>query len=230
MKKLTVTFLFILFTGIAVNQSFAQWRLNAYGGYGFDDDIDVVGSSGNYFNGTIKGTAYWGGGFEYVLQRNYGIEIMYLREDTDVPINYTTAITLRDTSISPGLGSNYIMLAGNGYTKIPNSPIEPFGGLMLGMAIFENKDPLPNSESSATKFAWGFRAGLNIWLSNAVGLKVSGQLLSAAQAFGSGFYVGTGGVSAGVNPESSMLQFGLGGGLTIKLGKESKKPKMHRQF
>jgi len=201
--------------------SLSQWRFNAYGGYGFDDNIDLITDNNNYFKGTVNGSAFYGAGFEYVLQRNYGIELLYMREDTDVPISYTTSSSLIDTSISPGLGMNFIMLAGNGYTPLPNSPVELFGSVMLGMAIFNNKDPLPNAESSSTKFGYGFRAGLNIWASPTVGIKLMGQLLSAAQAFGGGFYVGTGGISAGVNPESSMLQFGAGGGLTFKFGKTS---------
>lgn len=228
MKKF-ITALFVLGSVLLLSQdSSAQWRLNLYGGYGFDDNIEARTDNGAYFNGDIKGTAFWGGGFEYVLQRNYGIELLYMREDTDVEINYTYNANLNDTAIKPGVGMNFIMLAGNGYTPIPNSPMELFGSVMLGMGIFENKDPLPGAESSSTVFAYGFRAGTNIWFSQSVGIKLMGQLVSGAQAFGSGFYVGTGGISAGVNPESSMLQFGLGGGLSIKFGKSATKTKIPR--
>lgn len=219
MKTLILFVFFSSLTLLLSDTANSQWRLNAYGGYGFDDEIEEVTSGNNYFRGTVSGSGFWGAGVEYILKRNYGIELLYMREDTEVPISYTTASSLRDTNISPGLGMNFIMLTGNGYTTFPDSPVELFGGVMLGMAIFENKDPLPNSESSSTKFGYGFRAGTNIWFTDAVGLKIMGQFLSAAQAFGGGFYVGTGGISAGVNPESSMFQFGLGGGLTFKLGK-----------
>jgi hypothetical protein len=231
MKNILTALFVIVVLALSVGESNAQWRANLYGGYGFDDNIEVRTDNGAYFSGDIKGTAFWGGGIEYVLQRNYGIELLYMREDADVDIKYTYNANLSDTVINPGLGSNFIMLAGNGYTQIPKSPLELFGTIMLGMAIFENKDPLPSAtETSTTKFAYGFRAGTNIWFSNSVGIKIMGQLLSAAQAFGSGFYVGTGGVSAGVNPESSMLQFGVGGGLTFKFGatgtKRMKAPRM----
>ncbi len=230
MKNILTAFFVVVVLALSVGESNAQWRVNLYGGYGFDDNIDVTTSNGAFFNGEIKGTAFWGGGFEYVLQRNYGIELLYMREDTDVPINYTYNSNLNDTGYSPGLGMNFIMLSGNGYTPIPNSPMELFGSLMLGMAIFENKDPLPGAEESSTVFAYGFRAGTNIWFSQSVGIKLMGQLVSGAQAFGSGFYVGTGGISAGINPESSMLQFGVGGGLTFKFGgtktKKMKAPRM----
>jgi hypothetical protein len=45
------------------------------------------------------------------------------------------------------------------------------------------------------------------------------QLQSAVQAFGGGLFVGTGGVGAGVNSYSTIMQFGLGGGLVFKFGK-----------
>ncbi len=201
----------------------AQWRVNLYGGYGFDDKIEVTSTSGGYFQGDIKGTGFYGGGIEYVLQTNYGIELLYMREDTEVPIKYTYNVNLNDTGYTPGLGMNFVLLAGNAYTKVKNSPMEFFGGAMLGLAIFENKNPLPGAQSSSTVFGYGFRAGSNIWVSDAFGIKIMGQVVSGAQAFGSGFYVGTGGVSAGVNPESSMLQFGIGGGLTFNFGAKKKR-------
>ncbi len=213
------TILMILLTA---DFSYSQWRTNLYGGYGFDDKIEVRSDNGGFFQGDINGAPFWGAGIEYVLHRNYGIELLYMREDTDVNVKYTYNVNLNDTGFTPGLGMNFIMLAGNGYTQPKNSPMEFFGGVMLGVGIFENKDPLPGAQSSSTVFGYGFRAGSNIWLSNSVGIKIIGQLVSGAQAFGSGFYVGTGGVSAGVNPESSMLQFGLGGGLTFRFGGKSK--------
>jgi hypothetical protein len=219
MKKTITAFFATALVLISVSAADAQWRANLYGGYGFDDKIEVTTENGAFFQGDIKGAPFWGGGIEYMLNKNYGIELLYMREDNDVNIEYTYNVNLNDTGYSPGLGMNFIMLAGNGYTQPKNSPMEFFGSVMLGMAIFENKDPLEGAEESSTVFAYGFRAGSNIWLSKSVGIKIMGQLASGVQAFGSGFYVGTGGVSAGINPESSMLQFGLGGGLTFRFGK-----------
>jgi len=42
-------------------------------------------------------------------------------------------------------------------------------------------------------------------------------LLSAVQSLGGSFYFGTGGSGAGVSAYSTMYQWGLGGGLTLKL-------------
>jgi hypothetical protein len=49
-------------------------------------------------------------------------------------------------------------------------------------------------------------------------------LQSAVQSMGGGFFIGTGGVSAGVSSFSSLMQFGLGTGLVFKLGGTSPAP------
>jgi hypothetical protein len=96
--------------------------------------------------------------------------------------------------------------------------IKPFGGLMLGLAILNNQDPLPGAESSSTNFAWSLRLGSDFLFSPNVGIRIQAQLQSAVQDIGGGVYLGTGGLSTGVNTESSMYQFGLGGALIIQFG------------
>jgi hypothetical protein len=215
MKKIAFISLFlVLYCGTTLQ---AQFRLNGYVGYLFDDSFDSRYSNTSYLDGKIKGGLQWGIGAEYLLDPDYGIELVYYRQDTEVPVNY-----YRDGPVSDVLdmGINYIMLGGVRYLQA-SELFQPYGGLMLGMAIYDNKNPEPNEPSSATKFAWGIRLGSNIWISERIGLKVQGQLLSAVQGFGGGFYFGTGGTGAGVNTYSTLLQFGLGGGVTIKLGGEA---------
>jgi hypothetical protein len=61
-------------------------------------------------------------------------------------------------------------------------------------------------------------------VSEKVGIKLTAQLQSAVQSMGGGFFIGTGGVSAGVSSFSSLMQFGLGTGLVFKLGGTSPAP------
>ncbi len=211
MKKI----IFLLFLGItAWGTADAQLRLNGYAGYLFDDSFDNRYSSTSYFNGKIKGGLQWGAGLEYLVRPDYGVELLYFRQDTEVPVNY-----YRDGPVSDVLdvGINYIMLGGVRYVQA-HPVFEPFGGLMAGMVIYDNKNPKPNEPGSETKFAWGLRLGSNIWVTEKVGLKLQTHLFSAVQGVGGGFYFGTGGIGAGVNTYSTLFQFGLGGGLTIRLG------------
>jgi hypothetical protein len=214
MKK--VIFFVIALLIFVVDSSYSQKvRLNGYALYNFDDDIATTDGI-NYFNGTIKGGLLWGFGLEYDITKSHGVELYYFREDTDVPANYYTGTNYTQTF---KMAANYILIGNVSYLNMRNSRIEPFGGGMIGMAIIENKEPLVGAPTSTTKFAWGLKAGLNIMASKRVGLKLQAQLLSAVQSTGGGLYVGTGGTGAGMSTYSSMLQFGLGGGITIKLGK-----------
>lgn len=212
MKKLfyLATFILLSVTGYAQKTI----ALNGYGAYVFDDRFDTYYSSTDYINGKIKGGFMWGAGLEVGIREDYGLELLYLRLDTQAPIEYYQT-GIRQRTID--LGVNYIMLGGVRYLTLANDKLQPYGGLMAGMAIFDNKHPRNNEQTSATKFAWGARLGTNIWLSGRVGLKLQAYVVSAVQGAGGGLYVGTGGVGAGVSTYSTLYQFGLGGGVVIKV-------------
>ena len=192
-------------------------KLNAYGAYVFDDKFDTYYTSNQYIEGKIKGGFQWGAGLEYALHDDYGIELVYYRQDTEVPITYD-GFGGGLTNSTVELGVNYIMLGGMRYLNTANEKVQPYGGLLAGMVIFENKSPQGSQEDSYTKFAWGLRLGVNIWASERVALKLQAQLLSAVQGAGGGLYIGTGGAGAGVSTYSTIYQFGLGGGLSFKIG------------
>src|SRR5688572_2525775 len=191
-------------------------RLNGYGAYVFDNSFDTYYSSNEYMQGKIKGGFQWGVGLEVLPHEDYGIELLYYRQDTKAPISYEYGIGLGDRELE--LGINYIMLGGVRYMDVGSEKVQPYAGGLLGMAVFNNKEPEGTEESSYVKFAWGLRLGVNIWASEKVGIKLQTQLLSAVQGVGGGLYLGTGGAGAGVSSYSTLLQFGLGGGLCFKLG------------
>ncbi len=191
-----------------------EFRLNGYVNYTFDDRFDSRYSNTSYFNGKIEGNVMWGVGVEYMLAPSYGIELQYQRMDTNVPVNYwRNGDVFRDIE----LGINYISVGLTRYLAI-NDIVEPFGGAMIGLMIADNKSPAAGEPTSSTKFAWGLRLGSNFWLTDYIGLKVQAQLFSAVEAVGGGFYIGTGGVSGGISPYSTIYQFGLGGGLAFRFG------------
>ncbi len=221
MRKIILSLLFALsLTSVSFSQNI---RLNAYSFYTLDDNISA--SNGNYyFNGTIKGNLLWGGGLEFNPGKDVGIEVAYFRQDTDVPTTYNSGIFYNETF---KLGANYIMIGGTKYIKLPGkTPVVPFAGAMLGLAILENKEPILGAESSVTKFAWQLKAGVNIMASPQFGIKLQAHLLSAVQGVGGGLYLGSGGAGAGLNTYSSMLQLGFGGGLVFNFGKTISKQKI----
>lgn len=195
-------------------------RLNVYTMYAFDDKVDSYYSSTDYFNGTIKGGFQWGGGLEYMMIPQQGIELSYLRLDSNAPIEYydNNSLIGAKKKTNFDVASNYILIGSNRYFGM-NPKIEPYGGIQVGMAIFNVNNPDNGKSGNATKFAWRAKIGLNVWASEKVGIKMQTGLVSAVQGAGGGLYFGTGGVGAGVSTYSTFYQFYVGGGLTFNLNK-----------
>ncbi len=193
-------------------------RLHVYTTYAFDDKVDSYYSATEYFEGTLEGGFEYGGGLEYILRPAYGIELSYLRLDSKAPLTYyNNGIKSSEFDVA----SNYIMLGGNRYLLV-NPKLEPYFGIQMGMGVFHIENPDNGNSGSATKFAWGIKAGANIWLSEKIGLKLQGGLLSAVQSVGGGLYFGTGGAGAGVSGYSTFYQWSLGGGLIFDINGSKK--------
>ncbi|MDF2190637.1 hypothetical protein [Paraflavitalea sp. CAU 1676] len=189
----------------------SKFRINAYAGYVFDDGVDSYYDASSYYDGKIAGGFLWGIGAEYLLQQGYGLELSYYRQDTEAPMTYYlngTKFTNFDVGVS------WIFLGGNRYAQL-GGPVQPYGGGMLGIAIFDVKNPDNNTSGNATKFAWGIKGGALFNASPKMGIKIQVHIMSAAQGAGGSLYFGTGGAGAGVATYSSILQFGISGGLAL---------------
>lgn len=214
MKKIYLIGLFCLIYFVSFSQ---EVRLNTYAGYVFDDRVSSYYSSSSYYEGTIKGGFQWGAGLEYKLPNGKGIELQYLRQDTQAPMVY------QDGGILGGqiqrttfdLANNYILVNGNNYFQV-NDKVEPYFGAGIGMIISNATNPDNGRNQNSTKFAWGIRGGSNFWLADNVGIKIQASLMSAVQGAGGGIYFGTGGVGTGISTYSTIYQFGFQGGLVFR--------------
>ena len=207
----------ILLVFFFITASAQHTRLNGYALYVFDDQFDSYYDNNNYYEGKFKGGLQWGAGLEYMPHPSSGIELIYLNQQTTALTTYALPGSgVKTTNFD--VGFNWLMLAGNRYMKKPGSKVEGYGGFMLGAAFINVENPETGSDKNATKFAWGFRLGANIWASERVAIKLQTQVLSAVQGAGGGLYFGTGGGGVGVSTYSSMYQFGLGGGIAFALG------------
>jgi hypothetical protein len=211
---LTGSYVFAQSAQMASSSNGPQVRLHGYALYAFDDKhVDSYYSATSYFEGSIGGGFQYGGGLEVMPYPTMGVEITYLRLDSKAPIEYYDNF-IRHTTFD--LAQNWIFLSFNKYVPL-HEKIEPFAGLQIGMDIINLTNPDNGNISNATKFAWGFKAGANIWANEKVGIKLQLGLMSAVQAVGGGFYFGTGGAGAGVSGFSTYYQFNLGGGLVFKV-------------
>ncbi len=212
---------------MAVGAKAQNMRLNGYASYAFDDRVESYYSNTSYFEGKIKGGLLWGGGLEFMVHPQYGIEISYLRMDTKAPMTYYSNQVgnsgVKNTEFD--LGISYALIGGMRYQS-PKPGVELYGGLQLGAAFIKATKPATTGigasaevSDNATKFAWGLRGGANIFPNDGkVGLKLQIGLLSAVQGAGGSLYFGTGGAGAGISTYSTFLQFTTGGGLVFKLG------------
>lgn len=175
-------------------------------------------SSSSYYEGQIQDGARWGGGIEYVIPERGAFEIQYLRQNTNAPTVYMDGILsggqLQRSNFD--LRLNWLMLNSTRYFPI-SEQLEPFAGFGVGMGIFSLTNPDTNNERSATKFAYSFRGGINLWIANNLAFRAQASLFSAVQSMGGSLYFGTGGTGAGLSSYSSMFQFGFDGGLVFRI-------------
>lgn len=215
MKKLW-TLLFFCF--ILSNVKAQEMRVNTIGGYIFKNQVDSYYSSSSYYSGIIQDGFRWGVGLEYLIPSKGGLELQYLRQDTNAPTIYQSRNFFNgDLQFSDfDLGLNWIMLNGTRYFSV-NEQVEPFAGAGIGMGIFSLRNPGSINRRSATKLAWSVRGGSNFWITENVAIRLQASLFSAVQSVGGGFYFGTGGSSIGLSTYSTMYQFGFEGGLVFKI-------------
>lgn len=216
MKKI----LFAILTLVSLSATAQKARLNGYANYIFDDQVDSYYSNSSYFDGKIKGGFQWGIGAEFMLSPFNAIELTYYMQSTTAEAAYSTGLGVKNGKFDVGV--NYLMLNGVRHMQKPGSKFELSGGLGLGAAFINATNLENNVKQSSTKFAWQLRGGGTVWASEKIGIKLNVQLQSAVQSVGGSFYIGTGGGGAGVASYSSLLQFGLGGGIAFKLGAPTK--------
>lgn len=95
--------------------------------------------------------------------------------------------------------------------------IVPFGGLSVGLTNFD----LDSSPTSYDELALSIsiQGGVNVYLSEIVGLRFHARILTPIQFNGFGFYGGTGGSGAYASAGSYFIQADFGAGLIIRLSK-----------
>jgi hypothetical protein len=211
-------FFFLLLAGAAVTASAQHIRLNAYGAYVFDDGFSNYTGANSYYNGKLAGGAQLGAGIEYLADPSYGVELLYFYKNSSAPSNFKFGNLNAEKKETFDVTQHFIMIAGNSHLHTGNSKVEGIGGLMVGMSITDVQAPSTGNKASNSNFAWGGRLGIDFWASQKVGIKLLAQILSATRASGGDLYYGYWGPVA-VPDYSTLWQFGLGGGLTFRLGK-----------
>jgi len=141
-------------------------------------------------------------------------------------MHHSTQLNIRDVVIGPGtqrlsdLNADWVLLGASKYFK--TEKVKPFAGGGLGLVFLapknENSSILNRGFDNQTKFAFTFKTGANIMVSEVVGINLQFNLLLPVEW--GGYYVGggTGGFSSGVGVQSSTIIAGFSGGLVFRLG------------
>lgn len=175
-------------------------KLTPFGGYTIQDKV-----YGYYGDVIIGDGAHYGASLSYEKSSNLAIDLTYSYQ--------STTFGVKDYSIGVGQTGNYTgsvsyLMLGSKHSPDFNAKLSPYGGIMLGAAIFNSK-----ITSEAWKFAVGMKLGAVYHINEKFGIMIQTQLMIPVQGLGA--YFGTGG--AGVTTTSSATQLGFTGGLEIKL-------------
>ena len=140
--------------------------------------------------------------------------------------NIGSELRIRDRDFSPredrlsDISLDIIQIGSTRYFK--EGKVQPFAGGALGLAIFspknENRDLIDFRLDSSTRFAFSFKAGVLLNLSEKVGIKFQGDLLVPVEWGGLYVGVGPGGPSTGVSLGSTTIIGALNTGLVFRLG------------
>jgi hypothetical protein len=225
MKKICLSLAMLVAVIFSVQAQ--ETRINLYGGYVFDDDLNHYYDSYNYIDGTVKGGFQYGASLEFLTPTEVGIELMYLGRQTTLPLTIDAGFSSGPRVAQNDFNMNYALVSLNKYSKDPNGKLEGYGGLMMGCLFSDLKNTsvsdsvgkqYTGSSSSATRFTWGLKLGANYWFKEKIGVKFQAQFLSTTEKIGETTYYTYYGTYYGYATKINMLQWCFSTGLVFKLG------------
>ena len=192
---------FVILFAISLPSKGQGVKLTAFGGYTIQDKV-----YGYYGDMVISDGAHYGGMLSFEKSSNIAIDLSYSHQSATFDVKDYTSITNNATGKYSGSVS-YLML-GTRHSPDFNAKVAPYGGIMLGAAIFKS-----TVTSEDWKFAVGGKLGLVYHINEKVGIMIQTQLMVPVQSLG--IYFGTGGAGAGTS--STATQLGFTGGLEFMI-------------
>jgi hypothetical protein len=205
---IAVLLLLLLMAGASSADAQGKPEITVLGGWMLNGSIE-----GYYGELDLPDAAAWGGAITVPVESGMSVEFSYTRQETEVrffPYVFNAAYpegTLSTASIQ------YFMLGGIAEKGRGSEKVKPFGLFQGGLFVLTPDD---KKYDSVTKFALAFGGGLNIDVSEKIGLRMQGRLL-LPMWFESGYvYAGSGGTGVGVSAGIPLVQGDFLGGLTFK--------------
>jgi len=155
----------------------------------------------------------YGGKLAYGLSSSTFVELSYMRSDLE---GQFFPYGIGNPGDRVKLSSNYIQIGG--LQSLNLGRVDPYGTVALGLTVWYPKE---SSYSSKTQFSATVGAGIKIWLSEMIGLRLQGSLLMPMvfNGVGIGCGIGTGGAGCGSSLYTRITPFQgeFSGGLVIRI-------------
>ena len=180
----------------------------------------MFGGSVNFIEGKlkIKDNLSYGGMMSVKIDRDVAVEFSYARMDTRAEWRPGYIYAPDYPNLNFNVNVNYMTIGAVRDVEV-NEHVVGFGTLALGAAYF---NPTDSRIKDVWRFAGSLAAGVKLYITDRIGIRLQGRLLLPMYFAGGGAYcgVGTGGSSCGlgVSTTSVILQGDLSGGLIIRLG------------
>ena len=155
----------------------------------------------------VESAEYYGVGLDFVTPKQITIQLQYTRQESTI----TKKVTGEPKEELTDAIVEYWQIGG--LRTLTMDRIEPYGGLLLGMAVLKPSAPI---YSNRTMFAVTLKGGLKIWLTEKVGIKGEIGMLMPMQWGGFSFGCGGGGCGTGVSTYTTIVQGQVGGGLVLR--------------
>jgi len=159
----------------------------------------------------INDAANYGGKISVGLSSTTFVELSYMRSDTEGRFYPYTGTPSELINFS----SNYIQVGG--LQEANFGKIRPYGTVAMGLVIWS---PTTSQLGSKAQFSATLGAGLKIWLTDMLGIRLQGSMMMPMVFNGVGFGcgIGTGGSGCGTNVYTRITPFQgeFSGGLILR--------------
>ena len=179
-------------------------EITAFGGYTFKNSFPIYGGSA-----TIGEGGTFGGSLAYGIGYETDLEFYYSRQQS----TFSAFSSIDDFNGRADGTVSYWMLGGTQNFQGMDPSLYFFGSFRFGGVTFAG----PNESTS--EFAAGIGGGLKYFISDQIGIKISGNMLFPIMNVGGSLWFGGGGPQVGLSTWSPILQFNFNGGVFIRIMK-----------
>lgn len=185
-------------------------------------EIELLPLFGSIFQSTYYGYdgrlvfrtgVAFGGVVNYKPNKFIDVGISVINQNTKADAYYQDYTYQEELGIPVGV-INYQLSVVRNFHLNGSGKVIPFFGMDAGAVDFYEQS---GSRDHYVKMSVGFRGGVKFQLTSFLNLRIQPQVEMPIQGIGVGVGVGTGGASVGTTTYSSIVQFGVLGGLGFTL-------------